>query len=114
MSYPLCSSGGVKNNHLNNPDHNLWNNNGTWWCHYTVHNDDYTKQRVRVSLGTKDVAIARALRDFLMQATPKIAGNIPRMRGQAMPDIAPDIRESRAVARKPDTLRVHSEALLVS
>jgi hypothetical protein len=39
-----------------------------------------------VSLGTKDVAIARALRDFLMDATPKIATSIPRMRGQAMPD----------------------------
>jgi len=32
--------------------------------------------------------IARALRDFLMQATFKIASNIPRMRGQAMPDCA--------------------------
>lgn len=88
----------MKNTLPNNPDHNLWNNNGTYWCHYTVHNDDYTKQRVRVSLGTKDVAIARALRDFLMDATPKIAGNIPRTRGQAMPDIAPDVCESRAVA----------------
>jgi len=75
----------VKNKNLN-PNHNIWNNNGTYWCHYTVHNDDYTKQRVRVSLGTNDVQIARALRDFLMEATPKIATNIPRMRGQAMPD----------------------------
>ncbi len=85
MSYPLCSSGGVKNKNPN-PDHNIWNNNGTYWCHYTVHNEDYTKKRVRVSLGTKDIAIARALRDFLMDATPKIATNIPRTRGQAMPD----------------------------
>jgi hypothetical protein len=77
----------VKNKNPN-PNHNIWNNNGTYWCHYTVHNDDYTKQRVRVSLGTNDVQIARALRDFLMQATPKIATNIPRMRGQAMPDCA--------------------------
>lgn len=81
------------------PNHNIWNNNGTWWCHYTVHKDDYTKERVRVSLGTNDVQIARALRDFIMQATPKIAGNIPRVRGQAMPDVGPGIRESRAVAR---------------
>ena len=84
MSDPLCSSGGVKNNTDLNPNHNIWNNNGTWWCHYTVHNDDYTKQRVRVSRGTKDIEIARALRDFIMDATPKIACNIPR--GQAMPD----------------------------
>jgi hypothetical protein len=81
-----------------NPNHNIWNNNGTWWCHYTVHKDDYTKERVRVSLGTNDVKIARALRDFLMQATPKIASNIPRMRGQAMPDLPPAVSESRAVA----------------
>ena len=83
-----------------NPDHNIWNNNGTYWCHYTVHEDGYTKKRVRVSLGTKDIAIARALRDFLMEATPKIATNIPRMRGQAMPDVPPPtVCESRAVAR---------------
>ncbi|MGA0176920.1 MAG: hypothetical protein ACO3L2_09355 [Chthoniobacterales bacterium] len=81
-----------------NPDHNIWNNNGTYWCHYTVHEDDYTKKRVRVSLGTKDIAIARALRDFLMDATPKIASNIPRMRGQAMPDSLPEVSESRAVS----------------
>ena len=96
MSDPLCGTGGVKNK---NPNHNIWNNNGTWWCHYTVHNDDYTKERVRVSLGTDDVKIARALRDFVLQAAPKIAGNIPRSRGQAMPDIGPDLRESRAMAR---------------
>lgn len=88
----------MKNKNLN-PNRNIWNNNGTWWCHYTVHNDDYTKERVRVSLGTDDVKIARALRDFIMQATPKIAGNIPRMRGQAIPDIGPEVCESRAVAR---------------
>ena len=82
-----------------NPDHNIWNNNGTYWCHFTVHNNDHTKERVRVSLGTKDVAIARALRDFLMQATPKIAGTIPRTRGQAMPDIGPVVSESRAAAK---------------
>ncbi|MBU3664894.1 MAG: hypothetical protein FGM15_03320 [Chthoniobacterales bacterium] len=89
----------MKDNHQHNPDHHIWNNNGTWWCHYTVHNDDYTKQRVRVSLGTKDVAIARALRDFLMEATPKISANIPRPPAQFMPDVGPDVRESRAVAR---------------
>ena len=82
-----------------NPNHNIWNNHGTYWCHYTVHNDDYTKQRVRVSLGTNDAAIARALRDFLMQATPKIASNIPRTRGQAMPDVGADVYQGRTLAR---------------
>jgi hypothetical protein len=49
-----------------NPDHHLWNNNGTWWCHYTEHLPDYTKRRVRRSLGTSDPAIARCLRDSLL------------------------------------------------
>ena len=97
----------MKNNRTN-PDHNIWNNNGTWWCHYTVHNDNHTKERVRVSLGTKDVAIARALRDFIMDATPKIAARIPQRPAQ----YTPDIRESRAVARRPEPFRMRSPALL--
>jgi hypothetical protein len=88
MSYPPCCTGRV-NTPNHNPDHHIWNNNGTYWCHYTVHEEDYTKKRVRVSLGTKDVEIARALRDFVMEATPKIASHIPRTRGQAMPDLPP-------------------------
>ncbi|MGA1539619.1 MAG: hypothetical protein ACO39C_04270 [Chthoniobacterales bacterium] len=44
-----------------NPDHNIGNSSrvcemgrpatncyGTYWCHYTVHEDDYTKKRIRV------------------------------------------------------------------
>ena len=108
MSHPLCCRGGVKNNNPN-PNHNIWNNNGTYWCHYTVHNEDYTKQRVRVSLRTNDVEIARALRDFLMEATPKIATSIPQVRGQAMPDSAPQFSESRAVSpRRQDPARLAS------
>jgi hypothetical protein len=54
-----------------NPDHHLWNNHGTWWCHYTVHLADYTKRRVRLSLGTPSVEQARKLRDRLLQAKTK-------------------------------------------
>ena len=50
-----------------NPDHHLWNNNGTWWCHFTVHHPDYTKTRVRRSLNTIDVLTARSRRDQLLQ-----------------------------------------------
>ncbi len=50
-----------------NPDHHLWNNNGTFWCHYTVHLPDFTKQRVRLSLGTHDLHIARQKRDSLLR-----------------------------------------------
>jgi hypothetical protein len=87
----------VKNKYPN-PNHNIWNNNGTWWAHYTVHHDDYTKQRVRVSLGTGDVAIARALRDFIMQAKPQITSRRHRMRGPALPDLG----ESRALGRRQE------------
>ena len=85
----------MKNNRTN-PDHNIWNNNGTWWCHYTVHNNDYTKRRVRVSLGTKDVAIARALRDFIMDATPKIAARIPQRPAKHMPSLSRNKPSARA------------------
>jgi hypothetical protein len=49
-----------------NPFHHLWNNNGTWWCHYTLHLPDHTKRRVRKSLHTNDSGIARVLRDSLL------------------------------------------------
>ncbi len=49
-----------------NPDHHLWNNRGTWWCHFTLHRPDYTAERVRVSLRTKDLAEARRRRDVLL------------------------------------------------
>jgi hypothetical protein len=49
-----------------NPNHHLWNNNGTWWLHYTEHLPDYTKRRVRVSLHTHNVRAARAIRDVLL------------------------------------------------
>ena len=49
-----------------NPDHHLWNNNGTWWCHFTLHLPDYTKRRVRRSLWTHDRGTARRRRDRLL------------------------------------------------
>lgn len=49
-----------------NPDHHLWNNRGTWWCHFTLHRPDYTAERVRVSLRTRELAEARDRRDALL------------------------------------------------
>ncbi len=49
-----------------NPNHHLWNNNGTWWLHYTEHLPDYTKRRVRISLHTNNIRAARAIRDVLL------------------------------------------------
>ena len=49
-----------------NPNHHLWNNHGTWWCHYTLHRSDFTKQRVRISLDTCNQREARARRDAIL------------------------------------------------
>ena len=83
MSHPPCSGWCMSTNHRFNPDHNIWNNNGTWWCHFTVHNPDFTKERVRVSLHTKDRDEARSRRDFIMRGTAAIVRTIPRTGGQA-------------------------------
>jgi hypothetical protein len=58
-----------------NPNHHLWNNHGTWFLHYTVHPTPFTKERVRCSLGTKDLATARQQRDsFLAGLTGRRGG----------------------------------------
>lgn len=54
-----------------NPLHHLWNNNGTWWIHYTIHPDAYTKARVRRSLRTHDLATAIQRRDEILDALPR-------------------------------------------
>ena len=51
-----------------NPNHHLWNNRGTWWCHFTLHRPDYTAERIRVSLKTRDLDEARGRRDELLAA----------------------------------------------
>jgi hypothetical protein len=64
-----------------NANHHLWNNHGTWWCHLTLHLPDYTKKRLRLSLGTGDVSLARRLRDSTLAlfggrvqpSTPEVA-----------------------------------------
>lgn len=49
-----------------NPNHHLWNNNGTWYVHYTVHPTPYTKSRIRASLETKCLEVARRRRDEVL------------------------------------------------
>ncbi len=46
-----------------NPNHHLWNNHGTWFLHYTVYPTPFTKERIRRSLGTKNLELARERRD---------------------------------------------------
>jgi len=51
-----------------NDNHHLWNNRGTWWCHFTLHKPDYTTERIRLSLKTRDLEEARRKRDRLLAA----------------------------------------------
>lgn len=47
-------------------NHHIYDNNGTWFIHYTVHPDPFTKQRVRTSLRTNCVHEARRRRDVIL------------------------------------------------
>jgi len=51
-----------------NPNHHLYNNNGTYWLHYTLHRPDFTKSRIRSSLATKNLRDARQKRDHILAA----------------------------------------------
>ena len=61
-----------------NPNHHLWSNNGTYWCHYTEHLPDYTKRRVRRSLHTSELGIARVLRDSLLSEVAHFEEEVTR------------------------------------
>ncbi len=69
-----------------NPNHHLWNNHGTWFLHYTVHPTPFTKERIRRSLGTKDLDVARERRDSFLA----------RLVGETSPPVAPGL--GKAVA----------------
>jgi hypothetical protein len=47
------------------PDHHLWRNGRLWWIAFTVH-QDHRQERIRFSLGTDDVALARHRRDAFL------------------------------------------------
>ena len=52
--------------HAENENHHLWNNHGIWFLHYTVHPTPFTKERIRRSLGTRDLEVARERRDAFL------------------------------------------------
>jgi len=54
-----------------NPNHHLFNNHGTWWIHYTVHQPDFTKSRIRRSTRTGKLLEARRRRDQLLNELPR-------------------------------------------
>lgn len=53
---------------VENPNHHLWNNNGTWFIHYTIYPTTITKERVRKSLHTKNIEDAREKRDHIFNS----------------------------------------------
>lgn len=60
----------------NNPNHHLWNNNGTWWLHFTLHSATGTRKRHRISLKTPDLDAARRKRDRILTAIEANSGKI--------------------------------------
>jgi hypothetical protein len=58
-----------------NINHHLWNNNGTWWLHYTVYPTPVTSVRRRRSLKTQNIKRARLIRDEIFNALA--AGILP-------------------------------------
>jgi hypothetical protein len=79
-----------------NPNHHLWNNNGTWWMHYTVHHADHTKERKRIPLRTSNIVQARKRRDasfelFFVEPAPAEDTGAPRQGKplRKMPQSAP-------------------------
>jgi hypothetical protein len=53
------------------PDHHLWRNGRLYWVAFTVHLPGWQKERIRLSLGTADVAEARRRRDQLLADYPR-------------------------------------------
>ena len=49
-----------------NARHHLWNNNGTWFVHYTVYPSPITARRIRRSLNTKSLRLAMQRRDQIL------------------------------------------------
>jgi hypothetical protein len=57
---------------LNNPDHHLRCNHGTWTLHHTTHPTPFSTKRITRSLGTKDIEVARQKRDtYFKSIEPK-------------------------------------------
>ena len=63
----------IDNSNLN---HHIWNNNGTWWIHYTIYPTPVTAERIRHSLKTKNLDEARNLRDKIIC---KILGQVEKI-----------------------------------
>ncbi len=59
-----------------NLNHHIWNNNGTWWIHYTIYPTPVTVERIRNSLKTKNLPEARNRRNKILDKLLSQAGRI--------------------------------------
>jgi hypothetical protein len=59
-----------------NPNHHLWNNNGTWWLRFTLRSTEGKSIRHAYSLKTPDLDAARRKRDRILVAIEAKSGNI--------------------------------------
>ncbi len=62
-----------------NPRHHIWNNNGTWWIHLTLHWGN-RKRRIRRSLKTSDLREAIRRRDELFARIRREGEEVPERR----------------------------------
>lgn len=88
-----------------NPNHHLWNNNGTWWCHATVHLPDLTKRRLRISLRTSFLEKARLRRDTVFARG--IGNECPTAKRRAVTNGFQDILRCQIQSRLRNGLTRH-------
>lgn len=73
-----------------NPLHHLWCNNGSWWCHYTLHFEG-RKRRIRRSLGTKSLEDAIRRRNELFARIEREGEPVPERRRRPPDDESEDV-----------------------
>lgn len=64
-----------------NDRHHIYNNNGTFYAHFTVH-FGHRKRRIRLSLQTRSLSEAKARRDELLSRVAKEGFEVPERRPQ--------------------------------
>ncbi|MGE3275185.1 MAG: hypothetical protein AB7O67_08730 [Vicinamibacterales bacterium] len=73
-------------------NHHLWKNGRFWWVAFTVLQDGYRQHRVRESLRTDDVELARRRRDRRMAHYDALPGHevtcLARLRAEQVPERA--------------------------
>ncbi len=61
-------------------NHHLWRNGRLWWIAFVVRRADGSRGRVRRSLKTADVRVARIRRDAVLAAWERMFGERPLLR----------------------------------